>query len=144
MEAYMPIDEIIDNFSYLDEWEDKYRYLIELGKSLEPLPDSAKTEEHKVRGCASQVWLETRREVAADGAEILFYRGDSDAHLVRGLIAVLMALYSGHAPRYVVETDALAVFKQLGFEAHLTPQRSNGLRAMVDRMKNDARATLAA
>jgi cysteine desulfuration protein SufE len=140
----MPIDEIIDNFAFLDEWEDKYRYLIELGKSLEPLPDSARNDEHKVRGCASQVWLETRRESATDGSEILYFRGDSDAHLVRGLIALLMALYSGQTPRHILETDALAVFKRLGFEAHLTPQRSNGLRAMVERMKSDARVALAA
>jgi cysteine desulfuration protein SufE len=88
----MPIAEIIDNFTYLDDWEDKYRYLIELGRSLEALPERARTEAHKVRGCASQVWLETQVEPGRDGTPVLHFRGDSDAHLVRGLIALLISL----------------------------------------------------
>lgn len=134
----MPIDEIIDNFGYLDDWEDKYRYVIELGRTLEPLPEEMHSDAYKVRGCASQVWLETKREDG--GAEpVLRFRGDSDAHLVRGLMAVLIELYSGKTACGILQTDAIGLFQTLGLESHLTPQRSNGVRAMVERIKTDAR-----
>src|ERR671917_569323 len=97
------IENLIEDFSFLDDWEDRYRYVIELGKSLPPLPDSEKTEANKVRGCASQVWL-VSDEVQA-GETALVFRGDSDAHIVRGLIAILLALYSGRPPREIVEVD---------------------------------------
>lgn len=139
----MAIDDIIDNFELLEEWEDRYRYLIELGRTLEPLPKDAYTEENKVRGCASQVWLETTRGQDAAGAPILAFRGDSDAHIVRGLVALVLALYSGRRAREIVETDAQPLFKQLGLAEHLTPQRSNGLRSMVERIKKEARNALA-
>lgn len=139
----MKIDEIIDNFELLDEWDDRYRYIIELGRSLPELPDDARTEANKVRGCASQVWVTT--DVRPNGAEgpVLDFHGDSDAHIVRGLIAILLALYSGKPARSIVATDAKALFEKLGLKEHLTPQRSNGFRAMVDRMQSDARTALA-
>jgi cysteine desulfuration protein SufE len=137
------LDEIIDNFSFLDEWEDRYRYLIELGRALDPLPPSAYNDDNKVRGCASQVWLETKQTRKGDDV-VLSFRGDSDAHIVRGLIALALAFYSGRPAREIVEADALGLFKSLGLSEHLTPQRSNGLRAMVERIRNEARAALAA
>ncbi len=138
----MAIDEIIGNFELLEEWEDRYRYLIELGRTLEPLPKEAYTDENKVRGCASQVWLETTRGQDAAGAPTLTFRGDSDAHIVRGLVALVLALYSGRRAQEIVETDAAPLFEQLGFAAHLTPQRANGLRSMVERIKKEARDAL--
>ena len=137
----MQLDEIISNFDYLEEWEDRYRYLIELGRTLEALPENAYTEENKVRGCASQVWLETRRVKDADGSLILLFRGDSDAHIVRGLVALVLALYSDHTPADILATDAMPLFEKLGLAAHLTPQRANGLRAMVDRIKSEAQVS---
>ena len=133
----MQIDEIIDNFSVLDDWEDRYRYLIELGRGLAPLDEAERTPATKVRGCASQVWLVSKAE--GRGPEtVLIFRGDSDAHIVRGLIAVLFALYSGKQARQILAIDEKAVFGQLGLHSHLTPQRSNGLASMVARIKADA------
>ncbi len=133
----MNIDEIIDNFSVLDDWEDRYRYLIELGRGLEPLQDGERTPGTKVRGCASQVWLISEAEREGTDAT-LHFRGDSDAHIVRGLIAVLFALYSGKRAGEILKTDEKAVFAKLGLNSHLTPQRSNGLASMVARIKADA------
>lgn len=138
------LDDIVANFELLDEWDDRYRYLIELGRTLEPLPEEARTDANKVRGCASQVWLDTR-VVRQPGQEpVLEFLGDSDAHIVRGLVALAFAIFSGRPARTILETDALAIFKQLGLSEHLTPQRSNGLRSMVERIKSEARAALAA
>jgi cysteine desulfuration protein SufE len=139
----MKIDEIIENFELLDEWDDRYRYLIELGRSMPELPEAARSEANKVRGCASQVWLQT--DVKPNGAEgpALEFVGDSDAHIVRGLIAILLTLYSGMPARQILSTDATALFERLGLREHLTPQRSNGFRAMVDRIQSDARAAMA-
>lgn len=139
----MQIDEIIGNFELLDEWEDRYRYLIELGRTLEPLPKDAYTDANKVRGCASQVWLETTRTRDPGGRTILDFRGDSDAHIVRGLVALVLALYSGRPSQEIVETDAAPMFKELGLAEHLTPQRANGLRSMVERIKKEARDAMA-
>ena len=138
------IDEIIENFSLLDEWDDRYRYVIELGRSLPPLPEADHSEANKVRGCASQVWLVTH--VKPDGAAgpILTFEGDSDAHIVRGLIAILFALYAGKSARQILDIDAIAVFDRLGLRENLTPQRSNGLRSMVERIRAEATAALAA
>jgi cysteine desulfuration protein SufE len=135
------LDSIVDDFSFLDDWEDKYRYLIELGRTLEPLPDEARTDANKVRGCASQVWLQTK-VADSDGEPVIHFRGDSDAHIVRGLIALTLAFFSGHTARDIVAGDALELFRKLGLSEHLTPQRSNGLRSMVERIKKDARAAL--
>ena len=139
----MTLDEIIDNFALLDEWDDRYRYVIELGRSLGPLPERDRTEANKVQGCASQVWLTTAvRPNGADGP-VLTFSGDSDAHIVRGLIAILFAMLSDKQAREILSTDAIALFERLGLREHLTPQRSNGFRAMVERMRSDARAALA-
>lgn len=142
--AHSPaLDEIIENFEFLDEWDDRYRYLIELGRTLEPLPEAAHNETNRVRGCASQVWLQTHVAPRADGQRILHLVGDSDAHIVRGLVALALAIFSGQTPETILATDAMPVFDRLGLAAHLTPQRSNGLRSMVERIKADARAALA-
>lgn len=137
------IDDIRDNFELLEDWDDRYRYVIELGRSLTPMPDEEHSAANKVNGCTSQVWLS--RQITRDhGAPVLRYLGDSDAHIVRGLIAILLTLYSGRKAEDILATDAIKVFDELGFKEHLTPQRSNGLRAMVERIRNDARETLAA
>ena len=137
------IDEIIGNFELLDQWDDRYRYVIELGRTLPPLAPAAHSEANKVRGCASQVWLVTH--VKPDGAAgpTLSFEGDSDAHIVRGLVAILFALYSGKRAKEILETDPEALFHKLGLRENLTPQRSNGLRAMVDRIRAEAKAALA-
>ncbi|MBN8920980.1 MAG: SufE family protein [Rhizobiales bacterium] len=136
------IDDIIENFELLDEWEDRYRYLIELGRTLAPFPDALRDEAHKVQGCASQVWLATSA-AAGNGGPVLTFEGDSDAHIVRGLVAVLLAFYSGRPARDILASDALALFDRLGLREHLTPQRSNGLRSMVERVRAEASAALA-
>lgn len=138
------IDEIIDNFSLLDAWDDRYRYVIELGRGLEPLPEAERTDANKVQGCASQVWLATHRKPDGDAGPTLTFIGDSDAHIVRGLIAILLALYSGKPAREILAADAVELFNQLGLREHLTPQRSNGFRSMVERIKADAREALVA
>jgi len=139
----MPIDEIIENFALLDEWDDRYRYLIELGRGLPPLPEAVRTSENKVQGCASQVWLATSVKPNGAAGPLLTFEGDSDAHIVRGLIAVLFALFSGKPAKEILSTDAIALFERLGLREHLTPQRSNGFRSMVERIRSDARAALA-
>jgi cysteine desulfuration protein SufE len=140
----MTIDEIRENFALLDDWDDRYRYVIELGRMLDPMPQAEHSSANKVQGCASQVWLSKQVERVGSGEPVLKYLGDSDAHIVRGLIAILLTLYSGHTPQQILSTDAVAVFDEFGFREHLTPQRSNGLRAMVERIRTDARETLAA
>jgi cysteine desulfuration protein SufE len=140
----MKIDEITENFELLEDWDDRYRYVIELGRTLDPLPDALRTHANKVQGCASQVWLATASEPDGEAGPILSFVGDSDAHIVRGLIAILFALYSGRAARDILSSDAIALFDRLGLREHLTPQRSNGFRSMVERIKSDARAALAA
>jgi len=136
------IDEIRDNFELLDEWDDRYRYVIELGRTLEPMPEAEHSAANKVQGCVSQVWL-SKHVDRAGGTPLLKYLGDSDAHIVRGLVAILLSLYSGRTPQEILATDALAVFDEFGFREHLTPQRSNGLRSMVERIRADAREALA-
>ena len=139
----MTIDEIRDNFALLEEWDDRYRYVIELGRTLEPMPQAEHSAENKVQGCVSQVWLSKRLDRAGEKTALLRYRGDSDAHIVRGLIAILLTLYSGRTPQEILATDASSVFDEFGFRDHLTPQRSNGLRAMIERIRSDARSALA-
>jgi cysteine desulfuration protein SufE len=137
------IEEIVENFGLLDEWDDRYRYVIELGRTLTPLPGEAHVDANKVQGCASQVWLIT--DVKPNGASgpILTFQGDSDAHIVRGLIAILFALYSGKSARDILAIDSLALFDRIGLRENLTPQRSNGLRSMVERIRAEAKAALA-
>jgi cysteine desulfuration protein SufE len=140
----MTIDEIMADFSLLDEWDDRYRYVIELGRSLAPLDERDRKSANKVQGCASQVWLATT--VNPDGTEgpVLSFSGDSDAHIVRGLIAILFAIYSGKPAREILETDAVSLFERMGLREHLTPQRSNGFRSMVQRIRSDAMDAMAA
>ena len=138
------LDEIVDNFSLLEDWDDRYRYVIELGRALSPLAERDRTEANKVQGCASQVWLATTVHPNGQGGPVLTFSGDSDAHIVRGLIAILFAMFSGKQARDILSTDAIAVFERLGLREHLTPQRSNGFRSMVERIRTDAQAALAA
>lgn len=133
----MSIETIKSDFEFLDEWEDRYRYVIELGRDLKPLADAEKTEQSRVRGCASQVWFVI--DTPSDGdADTLYFRGESDAHIVQGLIAILRAIYSGQPFRSVLDIDALAIFTDLGLSDHLTPQRSNGLKSMIERIRAEA------
>jgi cysteine desulfuration protein SufE len=138
-----PIDEIVSNFELLDESDDRLEYLIELGRLAEPLPPEKKTEENRVRGCASAVWLDTVIDAGAAGT-VLRFHGDSDAIITRGIVAFLAAIYSGKSPEEITRTDALQLFRDLGLAEHLTAQRSNGARSMVERIRGDARAALAA
>lgn len=140
----MTIDDIRENFALLDEWDDRYRYVIELGRTLEPMSEADHSSANKVQGCASQVWLTRTTDRSNSKEPILSFKGDSDAHIVRGLIAILLTLLSGKSARDILAFDPIAVFDELGFREHLTPQRSNGLRAMVERIRTDARETLAA
>lgn len=130
------IDTIYDDFAFLDDWEERYRYIIDLGNGLEPYPEAARDEAHRVRGCVSQVWLHTER---GDGDDpVLTFRGDSDAHIVRGLVAIMMLLFSGRRASEILAIDAENVMRKLGLDEHLTPQRANGLRSMVQRIRNEA------
>ncbi len=139
------LDTIRADFALLDDWEDRYRYVIELGRALPPLPDALRTDANKVRGCASQVWLASKARTPGQGsAPVLEFQGDSDAHIVRGLIAILFAMFQGRTPQAILGTDAQAAFAELGLKEHLTPQRSNGFFSMVERIRNDARALAAA
>lgn len=128
--------DLISEFDLLEDWEERYRYVIDLGKDLAPLTDPERSEANKVRGCASQVWLVT--EPHADGT--VTFRGDSDAHIVRGLISVVLRLYGGKTPAAIRDFDAKAAFDQLGLSGHLSAQRSNGLASMVGRIRRDAEA----
>ena len=137
------IDEIRDNFALLEEWDDRYRYVIELGRTLDPMPEAEHSAANKVNGCTSQVWLSRQVARTDAGEPVLSYLGDSDAHIVRGLMAILLTLMSDRTAKDILATDAIQVFDELGFKEHLTPQRSNGLRAMVDRIRRDATEAMA-
>lgn len=142
MAADVPaIETVIEDFAFLDDWEDRYRYVIELGRALEPLSAAQKSDENKVHGCASQVWIESRIE-QRDHMPVLTFVGESDAHIVQGLIAILVSLYSGRPAHEVLNTDAAAMFERLGLKDHLTQQRANGLNAMVQRIRQDAASAL--
>jgi len=132
-------EEIVENFELFDDWEDRYRYVIELGRAMEPLPDDLKSPETKVDGCVSQVWLVPEIRPNGGGEDALHFRGDSDAMIVRGLIAILGALYCGQPLSRVTEIDAQAELGRLDLESHLSSQRSNGLKAMVRRINDLAR-----
>lgn len=134
-------DEILADFELLDDWEDRYRYVIELGRKLEPLPERERSPANKVQGCVSQVWLATHVDQSRAVPHLTFV-GDSDAHIVRGLIAILFALYSGKTAEDIVSIDAGQRLGLLHLNDHLTPQRSNGLMAMVKRIKSDAATAL--
>lgn len=133
----MSLQTLMDDFALFDDWEERYRYIIELGNGLKPLSEAEYNEANKVQGCVSQVWLVNDR----DGDAISF-RGDSDAHIVRGLVAILLDLYDGKSAQEIAAYDAESAFQQLGLGEHLTPQRSNGFYAMVQRIRNDAAAAM--
>jgi cysteine desulfuration protein SufE len=137
----MSTDDLIEDFSFLDDWEDRYRYVIELGKELAPLSDEEHSAANKVQGCVSQVWLVTEPQANSDDTVVNF-RGDSDAFIVRGLIAIVLRIYSGKKPQDILALDARDIFEKLGLNEHLSPQRSNGLYSMVERVKADAAALL--
>ena len=134
----MTIDDIIEDFSFLDDWEDRYRHVIELGKALPALDDSERSAENKVAGCVSQVWLVT--ETGSGDDPVLTFRGESDAHIVQGLIAILLAIYNGRTASEILAIDVKPIFDRLGLDAALSPQRSNGFYAMVERIRRDAAA----
>lgn len=134
----MTLEDIQSDFALLDEWEDRYRYVIELGRTLEPMSEAEHSDTNKVRGCASQVWLATAVDSDDRGDKHLTFRGDSDAHIVRGLIAILFAIYSGRMAKDILATDVQGILGGLGLREHLTPQRSNGLNSMVERIRADA------
>ncbi|NLR95429.1 SufE family protein [Rhizobium sp. P38BS-XIX] len=137
------LEKIIDDFSFLDEWEDRYRYVIELGKALPDLPEDKRTLENKVQGCASQVWLVTHVSGDPDNP-ILTFEGDSDAHIVRGLVAIVLATYSGKPAFEIATLDAIDIFGKIGLVEHLSSQRANGLRSMVKRIREEASIRAAA
>lgn len=138
------INEILEGFEFLDDWEDRYRYVIELGRELEPLNDNERTNQNKVQGCVSQVWLSLNEKQNEAGEVVLNYKGDSDAHIVRGLVAIVLAQFSGETAQQILDTNIEQIFTKIGLREHLTPQRSNGLASMVSRIRNDARQALAA
>jgi len=133
-------EELIEDFSFLDDWEDRFRYVIDLGKELAPMDDTLKTEETKVRGCTSQVWIVPSETTDAQGRKVLCFLADSDAHIVRGLIAILLRLYSGRTPQEILSLDIKATIDRLGFAQHLSPNRANGLFSMVERIRGMAQA----
>lgn len=134
----MQIDELIDNFSLFDDWEDRYRYIIELGKALPPMDEALKTPDSKVEGCTSQVWFVASPDKNANGDTVLRFIGDSDAHIVRGLIAILFAIHDGKTPGEIKTIDAEAHLQELGLDQHLSPSRTNGLYAMLGRIRDMA------
>lgn len=138
------LSEILESFDFLDDWEDRYKYLIDLGKELSPLSEAEKTDANKVRGCVSQVWLITSVDKGPDGVPVLTFRGDSDALIVQGLVAIVTTLFNGKTATEILDTDVEGLFNRLGLKEHLTPQRSNGLKSMVGRIRADAQDALAA
>ena len=132
-----PFQEIAEDFAYLDDWEDRYRFLIELGRAMGTFPEAERSAENKVQGCASQVWLATSVQPNGADGPVLTFVGDSDAHIVKGLIAILLSTYSGRHAKEILATDAVELFNRLGLREHLTPQRSNGFRSMMERISLD-------
>ena len=137
MDPHPALQELIDDFAFLDDWEDRYMHVIDLGKDLEPLTDTERNDANKVRGCASQVWLVSEKD-----DNTLRFRGDSDAHIVRGLVAVTLTALSDRTPEEILKTDMESVLEKLGLSEHLSSQRANGLRSMVGRIRAEAEAAL--
>jgi cysteine desulfuration protein SufE len=129
----MDTDQLVESFEMLGPWEERYRYLIELGRQLPPMPEADKTEANKVRGCMSQVWLTARLQPGPPPR--LDLRGDSDAHIVKGLVALLFKLYAGRSPAEILALDVQSVFERLGLESHITMNRRNGFYSMVERIR---------
>ena len=135
------IETIRDDFSFLDDWEDRYRYVIDLGNGLAPFPEEFRDGAHKVPGCVSQVWLHSSRGEGVD--PVIEFVGDSDAHIVRGLVAIMIAFYSGRRASEIAGADAEGLLRDLGLDEHLTPQRAHGLRSMIGRIRQEADRALA-
>ncbi|MCR6498932.1 SufE family protein [Shinella sp. CPCC 101442] len=136
------LQEIIDDFAFLEEWEDRYRFVIELGKALPDLAEDKRTAANKVQGCASQVWLVSHTGEGAD--PVMTFEGDSDAHIVRGLVAIVLAIYSGKRASEIAALDAIDAFNTIGLVEHLSSQRANGLRSMIRRIREEAAVRVAA
>jgi cysteine desulfuration protein SufE len=134
----MTLDDLVEGFELFDSWEERYRYIIEMGKELEAFPDKDKVEDNRVQGCVSNVWMIHEDLTVGDG-RIRFY-ADSDSHIVRGLIAILLLAYSDQTPAQILSVDIEGFFGQLGLEQHLSPNRRNGFFSMVERMQGIARA----
>jgi cysteine desulfuration protein SufE len=141
MEYTSDIQDLIDDFAFLDDWEDRYTHVIELGKAISPLSDAEKSAETKVKGCVSQVWLVAH--IQKTDPPVLTFRGDSDAHIVKGLVAIMLKIYSGKSPDEILALDIEDIILKLGLEEHLSPQRANGLKAMVERIRWHAHHTQA-
>lgn len=127
------IDELVEEFDFLGDWEERYRYLIELGQDMPALSDHEKTDQNRVKGCTSRVWL-----VIDDASNPFRFRADSDAHIVKGLAALLVRLYSGRSPEDIAAIDPRDVLTRIGLAEHLSPQRSNGLNSMIARIRKEA------
>ena len=133
------IDDLVEDFELFEDWEERYRYIVDLGKKLPPMPEEEKIEDNKVRGCMSQVWMTSQVDDSTEPSTLSF-RADSDAFIVKGLIAILLELYSGRTPQEITELDATEALTRLGLESHLSPNRRNGFVAMVGRIKSEAQA----
>jgi len=140
--ALRKFEDLAADFEFLDDWEDRYRYIIELGRELEPFPEEARTAANKVNGCVSQVWLLPKAGRNGKGETVLELQGDSDAMIVRGLVAILLSLVSGRPPKDIIDMDIRGELEKFGLQEHLTPQRANGLSAMMERVKTEARKLL--
>lgn len=141
MKGLDSVDQLIEDFAFLDDWEDRYRHVIELGRDLEPLPEALHVAANKVMGCASQVWIVS--QASGDPANpTLHFVGDSDALIVKGLVAIAFMIYSNRTARDILATDSAAILTKLGLGEHLTPQRSNGFKSMIERIRSDARSAL--
>ena len=136
------LEEILDNMEFLENWEDKYKYIIELGQSITNLDDALKNNKTKVNGCVSQVWLYSSLNIGKDGEKVLKFVGDSDAFIVKGLIAILIAIYSDRKPSEILDIKHEDIFERFGLQSHLSPQRSNGLLSMIQRIKDDAHSSI--
>lgn len=134
------LDDVLDTFEFLDDWDERYKFIIDLGRRLPPLAASEMTDDFKVRGCQSQVWLIPARD--ADGR--IRFRGDSDAHIVKGLVALMLLIYNDKTPEEILAVDARGLLERLGLASHLSPQRANGLFSMVERIRTIAGAAASA
>ncbi len=139
MTPTITIDRILENFDILGDWEERYRYIIELGRKLPPLEEEHKTESNRVQGCVSQVWLVTH--VTTSDPPLIEFRADSDAQIVKGLVAILLAIYSGKTAKDILTTDIRSIFEKLELAKHLSPNRANGFAAMIKRIHELAMAT---
>jgi len=133
----MDIEEIIENFEFLDDWDDRYKYLIELGNLLDPMEATEQIPQNKVQGCVSQVWL-TSEKLSDDSDPVMTFNGASDAHIVGGLVAIALAIFNNKKASQILATDEKAIFNRINLSEHITPQRSNGLKSLVQRIKQHA------